>query len=120
MLRGEAVHTYDRAIAILPNEFTYFTHKRMAWVEQGTLDEAVCFCRDILKWKDGIIATHQGGALDEKDAFVCLCTKFAAVTIALRPALATHRNDQVIHAINTHIRIMDLMSARFRAPRQFR
>ena len=45
MLRGEAVHAYDRAIAIQPLGFTYFIHRRMAWVEQGTLDEAVCFCR---------------------------------------------------------------------------
>ena len=121
MLFGEAIHTYDEAIAIQPNELTYFTHRRMAWVEQGTLDEAVCFCRDILKWKDRINASHQDGALlDEKVAFVCLCTDFAAVTIALRPALVTHRNDQVKHAIIAHIRLMDLMYARFRAPRQSR
>ena len=91
----------------------------MAWVGQGTLDEVVCLCRDILKWKERISASHQGGALDEKVAFVCLCTDFAAVTIALRLALVTHRNDQVKHAIIAHLRLMDHMCTRFRAPTQF-
>ena len=66
----EAVAAYDEAISAFPYEFTFFTNKAAALLEDGKFDDALKVLNEALSRKSEISAINKDGASFEKVAKV--------------------------------------------------